>query len=97
LAVFSTGIVRRVRAHRHHGEEVKQPERTIPHAIQLALALTVAVYAVIAITILSVLGADGVAGSTSPLADTVQAGSWSWADPVVRVGAGAAALGCCQH
>ena len=34
------------------GEEVRDPARTIPRAIQIALALAVAVYAVIAVTIL---------------------------------------------
>ncbi|HET6653303.1 MAG TPA: APC family permease [Nocardioides sp.] len=75
------------------GEEVKTPERTIPRAIQLALGITVFVYAVIGVTILTVLGADGVAASGAPLLDVVLEGSWSWAGPVVRVGAAAAALG----
>src|SRR5690606_22630254 len=55
--------------------------------------LAVAVYAVIAVTILSVLGPDGVAATSAPLAATVDASSWDWAAPVVRVGAAAAALG----
>jgi basic amino acid/polyamine antiporter, APA family len=75
------------------GEEVKDPDRTIPRAVQIALALTTLVYTVIAVTLLSVLGPDGVADSSYPLADAVQAGSWSWAEPVVRIGAAAAALG----
>lgn len=75
------------------GEEVKNPGRTIPRAVQLALCLTVAIYAVVAVTLLSVLGPDGVAASDSPVADTVAAGSWGWAEPVVRAGAAAAALG----
>jgi APA family basic amino acid/polyamine antiporter len=75
------------------GEEVKNPERTIPRAVQIALALTVVVYAVVAVTVLSALGPDGVANSGSPLADAVEAGTWTWAEPVVRVGAAAAALG----
>ena len=75
------------------GEEVKEPERTIPRAIQLALGLTVAVYAAVAVTVLAVLGADGVAASSSPLLDVVRAGSWSWTVPLVRFGAAAAALG----
>jgi basic amino acid/polyamine antiporter, APA family len=75
------------------GEEVRDPERTIPRAIQLALGLTVVVYAGVAVTALSVLGADGVEESVAPLASAVDAGSWSWAEPVVRVGAAAAALG----
>lgn len=75
------------------GEEVRDPARTIPRAIQLALALTVCVYAVIAVTVLSVLGPEGVAESTAPLADAVAAGSWDWAGPVVRIGGAAASLG----
>jgi APA family basic amino acid/polyamine antiporter len=75
------------------GEEVRDPARTIPYAIQLALAGAVAVYAAVAVTILAVLGPDGVAGSDQPLAAAVAAGSWDWAVPVVRVGAAAAALG----
>src|SRR5690606_31484808 len=75
------------------GEEVRDPGRTIPRAIQIALALAVAVYAVVAVTVLSVLGPDGVAGTSSPLAAAVDASSWDWAAPVVRVGAAAAALG----
>lgn len=75
------------------GEEVRDPARTIPRAIQTALALAVGVYAVVALTILSVLGADGVAATPTPLAAAVDAGSWDWAAPVVRAGAAAAALG----
>jgi basic amino acid/polyamine antiporter, APA family len=75
------------------GEEVRDPERTIPRAIQVALALTVLVYAGIAVTILSVLGPDGVASNPAPLAAAVDASGSEWASPVVRVGAAAAALG----
>ncbi len=75
------------------GEEVRDPARTIPRAIQLALALTVAVYAVVAVTVLGVLGPDGVADASAPLAAVVAAGSWDWAGPVVRIGAAAASLG----
>jgi APA family basic amino acid/polyamine antiporter len=75
------------------GEEVRDPERTIPRAIVVALGITVAVYATIAVAILAVLGADGVAASTAPLAAAVDAGTWDWAAPVVRIGGAAAALG----
>ena len=75
------------------GEEVRDPSRTIPRAIQLALGITVAVYAAVAVTLLVVLGPDGVAGTTVPLAAAVDAGSWDWAAPVVRIGAALAALG----
>jgi APA family basic amino acid/polyamine antiporter len=75
------------------GEEVRDPARTIPRAIPLALGIAVAVYAVVALTLLLALGPEGVAGSRTPLADAVAAGPWDWAAPVVRIGASAAALG----
>ena len=75
------------------GEEVRDPSRTIPRAIQLALGITVAVYAAVAVTLWVVLGPDGVAGTTVPLAAAVDADSWDWAAPVVRIGAALAALG----
>ncbi|WP_166844568.1 APC family permease [Isoptericola sp. BMS4] len=73
------------------GEEVRNPRRTIPRAIVLALAGAVVVYAVVAVTLLAVLGLDGIAGTTAPLAEAVAA--TPWAGVVVRVGAAAAALG----
>ncbi|MGN6427781.1 MAG: APC family permease [Leifsonia sp.] len=75
------------------GEEVRDPRRTIPRAVTLALSITVVVYAVVAVTVLLVLGAGGTAASTAPLADTVTAAGWSWASPVVRFGAATASLG----
>jgi len=75
------------------GEEVREPQRTIPRAILLALGITVVVYAVIGFALLHVLGPDRLAGSIAPLADAVHAAGWSWAAPLVRVGAAAASLG----
>ena len=75
------------------GEEVREPSRTIPAAITVALALTVAIYAAIAVTVLGTVGPDAVAGSAAPLALTVQEAEWAWAVPVVRIGGAAASLG----
>ncbi|MGY2084375.1 APC family permease [Blastococcus sp. SYSU DS0539] len=75
------------------GEEVREPARTIPRAIPVALGIAVAVYASVAVTLLFVLGPAGIAGTATPLADAVAAGSWDWASPVVPIGAAAAALG----
>ncbi|MGU3501372.1 APC family permease [Mycobacterium sp. C31M] len=75
------------------GEEVRDPAHTIPRAIPIALGITLAVYAVVAVAVLSVLGGDGLASATAPLADAVTAaGHQDWA-PVVRAGAAVAALG----
>ena len=75
------------------GEEVRDPGRTIPRAIGAALGIALVVYAVVAVSILLVLGADGVAATAAPLAAAVDAGTWSWAGPVVRLGGAAACLG----
>ncbi len=75
------------------GEEVRDPRRTIPRAVHIALAVTVLVYGTVAVTLLTVLGPDQLAASATPLATAVQAGGWTWAVPVVTVGAAAAALG----
>jgi APA family basic amino acid/polyamine antiporter len=75
------------------GEEVRDPQRTIPRAILIALSAAVAVYAVVALTLLLVLGPDGIAATGAPVTAAVRAGSWDWAAPVVRVGGAAACLG----
>ncbi|MER5375650.1 APC family permease [Streptomyces sp. NPDC002553] len=75
------------------GEEVRDPERTIPRAVPLALGIALAVYAVVAVAVLSVLGPQGLALSEAPLSDAVRAAGAQWLVPVVRVGAAVAALG----
>ena len=52
---------------------MREPERVIPRAIVLALAGAVVVYVVVAVAVLSVLGGDGTAASTAPVADAVSA------------------------
>lgn len=75
------------------GEEVRDPERTIPRAIPLALGIALAVYAAVAFAALLALGPDRLAASTAPLADAARAGSLDWLAPAVRVGATVASLG----
>ena len=75
------------------GEEVTNPSRTIPRAILTALGIVLVIYVLIAIVVLRSLGADQLAVSDAPLVDAVIASSWSWAFPVVQIGAAAAALG----
>lgn len=75
------------------GEEVRDPERTIPRAIVLALGVVVVLYATVAAVALAALGPTGLAESTAPLAEVVERGGWGWADPIVRAGAAAASLG----
>ncbi|MFJ8634617.1 APC family permease [Streptomyces sp. NPDC093568] len=75
------------------GEEVRDPARTIPRAIPLALGIALAVYACVAVAVLSVLGSDGLGDASAPLADAVRAAGVPGLVPVVRVGAAVAALG----
>jgi APA family basic amino acid/polyamine antiporter len=74
------------------GEEVRDPARTIPRAIRLSLAIALAVYVIVAMTLLAALG-PALATSKAPLADAVHAAGVAWFEPVVRAGAAVAALG----
>ncbi|MDQ0982783.1 APC family permease [Streptomyces sp. V2I9] len=75
------------------GEEVRDPRRTIPRSIALALGITLAVYAVVGVSVLSVLGPQGLAHAAAPLSDAVRAAGADWLVPVVRAGGAVAALG----
>ena len=75
------------------GEEVRDPARTIPRAIPLALGFTLVVYAAVALAVLMVLGPRGLGEAAAPLSDAVRAAGADWLAPVVRVGAAVAALG----
>ncbi|MCZ4511666.1 APC family permease, partial [Streptomyces sp. ActVer] len=66
------------------GEEVRDPARTIPRAIPLALGLTLVVYAMVAVAVLMVLGPRGLGEAAAPLPDAVRAGGADWLSPVVR-------------
>lgn len=75
------------------GEEVRDPHRTIPRAITLALGITLVVYVAVALALLQALGDAGLAAATAPVAEAVTAIGLPWLEPVVRVGAALAALG----
>ncbi|MEU9369467.1 APC family permease [Streptomyces avermitilis] len=75
------------------GEEVRDPERTIPRAVPLALGIALVVYAAVTVGVLSVLGPDALGHAPAPLADAVRAAGVPGLVPVVRVGAAVAALG----
>ncbi|MFE3546893.1 APC family permease [Nocardia sp. NPDC059177] len=75
------------------GEEVREPERTIPRAIMLALGIALVVYALVAVAALLTLGSGGLAAAQDPLARVVAVAGAGWLAPVVRVGAVVAAAG----
>ena len=75
------------------GEEVREPERTIPRAAPAALGIVLAIYAVVAVTALSVLGPQRLADSPAPLAAVVQQAGAPAMTAAVRLGAAIAVLG----
>ena len=54
-------------------EEIVEPERNLPRALVLGVAIVVAVYLLANVAYLRVLGVGGLAASTAPAADTMQA------------------------
>jgi APA family basic amino acid/polyamine antiporter len=75
------------------GEEVREPARTIPLAIPVALGIVVAVYALVGAAVLAAVGATALAASSAPLAAATQSGTLSWLTPVVRIGGAVASAG----
>ena len=75
------------------GEEVRDPASTIPKAIPRALAAVLAIYAVVGVTLLATVPVDAIAASDAPLGLVVSASRFEQFTPIVRIGAGIAALG----
>ena len=75
------------------GEEVLEPERTIPRAIPIALAITVVLYVLVGVAALAGAGPARLAVSSAPIATAVKAAGSAWALPIVRGGAAIASLG----
>jgi APA family basic amino acid/polyamine antiporter len=75
------------------GEEVRDPARTIPKAVTLALAIAVAIYFVVGVAALLAAGPDRLAHAAAPLAEAVRAAGIPALVPVITVGAALASLG----
>ena len=75
------------------GEEVRDPKVVIPKAIPRALGGVLVLYLIVAVTALATVPVADLADSGAPLRLVVDAGRFDGLDPVVRVGAGLAALG----
>ncbi|MCP9272003.1 APC family permease [Mycolicibacterium sp. CAU 1645] len=75
------------------GEEVRNPEVTIPRSIAISLGIALTLYAAVAVSVLGVLGGDALGTATAPLAAAVEAAGHPWLAPVVRVAAVVAATG----
>lgn len=75
------------------GEEVRDPARTIPKAITVALTITVATYLVVGVAVLLAAGPQRLAGAAAPLAEALRAANAARLVPVVAVGGALASLG----
>jgi basic amino acid/polyamine antiporter, APA family len=75
------------------GEEVRDPARTIPKAINRALAIVVVVYLVVGVTALWAAGPERLAHAAAPLAEALRAVGAGRLLPVVAVGGALASLG----
>lgn len=69
------------------GEEVKDPERTIPRAILTALAGSAGLYIGVLLVALGLIGARNLAGSDAPLADAIAVTGVSAAVLIIAFGA----------
>ena len=75
------------------GEEVRDPETTIPRAVTRALGAVLVIYVVVAIAVGRSLPFETIVDSAAPLAEMTSRGPLETLTPVVRIGAGIAALG----
>jgi basic amino acid/polyamine antiporter, APA family len=75
------------------GEEVVDPQRTIPRAIPLALGIVVSLYAVVLVSALAAVGAEVLATSPAPLVAAADSAGIPVLTEIVRYGAVVAAGG----
>ena len=75
------------------GEEVRDPARTVPLAIPIALGITLVVYTAVATTALLAVGPAALAASPAPLVTVAEAGSVAGAEQAVKIGAAVGSLG----
>ncbi len=78
------------------GEEVREPAKTIPRAIPLALGLVLVVYVVVGVTAIAAVDIEAMATGDAPLRQVLLAdgsSDGSLSSLIARVGAGIAALG----
>jgi basic amino acid/polyamine antiporter, APA family len=75
------------------GEEVRDPARTIPRAITLALGISVAIYLVVGVAALLAAGPDRLARAAAPLTEAARAVGATALVPVLAAGGALASLG----
>jgi APA family basic amino acid/polyamine antiporter len=68
-------------------EETRNPSRNIPRALLIALGISTLLYVGVAVSAVSVLGADGLAAAQRPLAEVGEQVLGSWAGSALSVAA----------
>jgi APA family basic amino acid/polyamine antiporter len=74
-------------------EELKEPERTLPRALALGVSIVVVVYLLANVAYLRALGVTGLAASTAPAAETLEAVAGPVGRTVVSAGIAASTFG----
>ena len=75
------------------GEEVKDPRHTIPRAIPIALGITLAIYASVAVVSLMAVGQGPLVATSPPRVSVAAAGGRGGAATIARIGAAVGSLG----
>ena len=75
------------------GEEVREPEVTIPKAVPRALLFVLGVYAIVGLSAIAAVPAEVLAATDAPLRAVTDAAGRDGLAPVVRAGAAIASLG----
>ncbi|TBR37096.1 MULTISPECIES: APC family permease [Dyella] len=76
--------------------EVRDPQRTLPRALFVGMLLVIAVYALVNVAYLAVLGHDGLANSTTPAADVMSRVFGPIGGKVIAIGIAISTLGFCN-
>ena len=75
------------------GEEVREPRRTIPRAIEITIGGVLVLYLAVALVAVGAVGTDALARTTAPLEAAARSFGASWVRTLVAVGGVAAMLG----
>ncbi|MFC4765074.1 APC family permease [Dyella koreensis] len=76
--------------------EVREPQRTLPRALLVGMLLVIAVYALVNVAYLAVLGHDGLAASSTPAADVMNRVFGPIGAKLIAVGIAISTLGFCN-
>jgi APA family basic amino acid/polyamine antiporter len=74
-------------------EEIREPERRLPRALLVGVAVVVTVYVAANLAYLAALGPEGLAESTAPAADALRAAAGRWGGVAIGLGVACSTFG----